>query len=237
MGNVPRHRFERPTDVTTQLLRGYSLPRSLLHLALSRIELRGKILDLGSKTAAVSYYEYLKRAEGSSIVFTDLNPGPGVIAADIEKTLPFGDETFDAVVAFHLFEHVFDLSRVPAEIWRILRPGGRLLVAVPFLHEYHADPDDYHRLTDSALRRMHEQHGFRTVSIDALGEGPLTLVATKLASIALPPFVRALANTALYACSTGFDRLLAFRPDVAGRSLPVRFAMEHLAVFEKPVER
>jgi len=44
--------------------------------------------------------------------------------------LPFSDETFDVVVAFHILEHLLDedVSKTVAEIKRVLRPGGRAYV-------------------------------------------------------------------------------------------------------------
>lgn len=45
--------------------------------------------------------------------------------------LPFADEVFDAVFIFDVLEHIEDESRVLAEIRRVLRPEGKLLMTVP----------------------------------------------------------------------------------------------------------
>jgi SAM-dependent methyltransferase len=45
--------------------------------------------------------------------------------------LPARDETFDAVIASEVLEHVWDDARAIAELVRVLRPGGRLAVTVP----------------------------------------------------------------------------------------------------------
>jgi arsenite methyltransferase len=42
--------------------------------------------------------------------------------------LPFGDETFDAAVATQVYEYVRDMQAALGEAFRVLRPGGRLLV-------------------------------------------------------------------------------------------------------------
>jgi 2-polyprenyl-3-methyl-5-hydroxy-6-metoxy-1,4-benzoquinol methylase len=43
----------------------------------------------------------------------------------------FPDERFDVVTAWHVLEHVFDPSRVLSEAYRILKPGGVLMLEVP----------------------------------------------------------------------------------------------------------
>jgi GT2 family glycosyltransferase/SAM-dependent methyltransferase/glycosyltransferase involved in cell wall biosynthesis len=49
-------------------------------------------------------------------------------ATDLSR---FGDDSFDAVVAFEMIEHVEDHQRVLAEIGRVLAPGGLLLMSTP----------------------------------------------------------------------------------------------------------
>jgi ubiquinone/menaquinone biosynthesis C-methylase UbiE len=43
-------------------------------------------------------------------------------------TLPFADGTFDFVVASQVYEYVASIEQALAEAWRVLRPGGRLVV-------------------------------------------------------------------------------------------------------------
>jgi ubiquinone/menaquinone biosynthesis C-methylase UbiE len=43
------------------------------------------------------------------------------------QSIPFEDETFDAVIANHMLYHVPDRPKAVAEIKRVLRPGGRLI--------------------------------------------------------------------------------------------------------------
>ncbi|MCG0278571.1 MAG: class I SAM-dependent methyltransferase [Thermanaeromonas sp.] len=51
------------------------------------------------------------------------------VLADARK-LPFGDETFDAVVSVTALEFVPDLREALEEAYRVLKPGGRLVVGV-----------------------------------------------------------------------------------------------------------
>ena len=43
------------------------------------------------------------------------------------QSIPFEDETFDAVIANHMLYHVPDRSKAIAEIKRVLKPAGRLI--------------------------------------------------------------------------------------------------------------
>lgn len=78
--------------------------------------------------------------------------------------LPFSDACFDAVICSELLEHVQAPVSVLAEIERVLKPSGQLLLSAPFLYPIHPDPHDYGRYTDSFWQRELEKLGF-TVSL------------------------------------------------------------------------
>jgi ubiquinone/menaquinone biosynthesis C-methylase UbiE len=56
------------------------------------------------------------------------------IAADLRladaETLPFGDSSFDCIYSFGVLHHIPNTSKVVDEIYRVLRPGGRVLIGV-----------------------------------------------------------------------------------------------------------
>src|SRR5579884_1687838 len=76
----------------------------------------------------------------------DLVPLPGVdVVAHLEAAhLPFGDATLDTVLAFNVLEHLEDLPRVMQELARVLRPGGRCVVEVPYFASPSAFADATH---------------------------------------------------------------------------------------------
>jgi 2-polyprenyl-6-hydroxyphenyl methylase/3-demethylubiquinone-9 3-methyltransferase len=57
--------------------------------------------------------------------------GIKVVKADVAQGLPFKAASFDLVVSLDVIEHVFDPRSFLAELRRVLRPGGRLLVSTP----------------------------------------------------------------------------------------------------------
>src|SRR6266705_385063 len=53
------------------------------------------------------------------------------------KTFPFANDSFDSAVANEVFEHVFDPDGFLKEVSRVLRPGGTLIMTMPFVWDEH----------------------------------------------------------------------------------------------------
>ena len=81
------------------------------------------------------------------------------------KTIPFPDNRFDAVVCFEVFEHVFNLEEVLAEIRRVLKSNGLLLVSIPFAWDEHEAPYDFARYTSYGIRHILNKNGFDVVEL------------------------------------------------------------------------
>ena len=66
---------------------------------------------------------------------------------------PFKENTFDIVLMNHALEHVVDVVAVMEEIYRILRPGGRVVIQVPYFRSVDAfsDPTHRHFFTSNSL--------------------------------------------------------------------------------------
>lgn len=82
------------------------------------------------------------------------------------ERLPFEDASFDAVVSFEVFEHVFNLHDVLKEIARVVKPGGKLLISCPFAWDEHEKPYDYARYTSFGLPSLLSSGGFDVVLVE-----------------------------------------------------------------------
>jgi SAM-dependent methyltransferase len=68
--------------------------------------------------------------------------------------LPFPDASFDAVLCTEVLEHIPDPAETLREIHRVLKPGARLLLTIPWSARFHYQPFDYHRYTPSMLQQL-----------------------------------------------------------------------------------
>jgi SAM-dependent methyltransferase len=59
---------------------------------------------------------------------------PGIVIKELVYPLPFVDGEFDAITMFEVLEHIHDQNKVLSEIFRVLKPGGLLLISVPRQH-------------------------------------------------------------------------------------------------------
>jgi len=84
-------------------------------------------------------------------------------------TIPFENNSFDAVFSSEVFEHVFGLQAILPEIHRIMKPGAQLLLTCPFAWEEHEIPIDYARYTRFALEDMLVKNGFKVTMVDKNG--------------------------------------------------------------------
>jgi SAM-dependent methyltransferase len=90
-------------------------------------------------------------------------------------SIPVDDGSFDAVVCTEVLEHVPEPSVVLAELHRVLRPGGVLLVTVPLVWFLHEEPHDYYRYTPHGLKFLLDGAGFADLEIAPTGDAFSTL--------------------------------------------------------------
>ncbi|OAS26855.1 class I SAM-dependent methyltransferase [Methylobacterium platani] len=101
----------------------------------------------------------------------------------------------DVVLCTEVLEHVEAPEPFAAKLHAVLRPGGRLVLTVPFSARWHFIPYDYWRYTPSSLDGLLRRAGFREIRVTARGN-PLTVACYKAMALCLVPLMGAAGNPA-----------------------------------------
>lgn len=105
----------------------------------ARLKAGDKLLDLATGTGDIAF-EALRQVPGVQAVGGDFSLGMMLVGQRLPLgdqvqwsgtdalNLPFPDDTFDAVTSGYLMRNVIDIPRAFAEQYRVLKPGGRVVV-------------------------------------------------------------------------------------------------------------
>jgi SAM-dependent methyltransferase len=114
------------------------------------------IYDVGSKR--VQEYGRWRLPPDARVVRIDIDPAAAPdIVADAHDLNLIADGSGDCVVSVCVIEHCERPHVVMEEFYRILKPGGRLFIGVPFMFPYHADPQDHWRVSNTGIDHLCRQ--------------------------------------------------------------------------------
>jgi SAM-dependent methyltransferase len=136
------------------------ITRKKLQSFLSRYGSKERTLDIGSGGALYGYNAFFP-----NIVTADIDPArkPEVIA-DIQS-LPFKDGEFTNILCAEVLEHVPDSRKAASELYRVLAPGGMLILTTRFVYPIHDAPGDYWRFTKYSLQMLFDQEHWEIVEL------------------------------------------------------------------------
>ena len=118
------------------------ITRQKLELFIQKYKSDGLTLDIGCSNSP--YIKYFPNRIG-----LDIQDGPNVdIVADIHK-LPFEDGKFDNILCTEVLEHLHSPHLAIAEMKRVLKSGGKLILSTRFIFPLHETPNDYYRFLSS----------------------------------------------------------------------------------------
>lgn len=187
----------------------------------------GRVLDYGC--AEMPYRDAFP--PGVELVGADL-PGNPVAAIRIgpDGSLDADGQSFDAVLSTQVLEHVEDPGHYLSECYRVLRPGGRLLLSTHGIMIYHPDPVDLWRWTWAGLERIVSEPGFEIVRRDGI-MGP---AATGLQLLQDGVYYRLSRPAAQRAFAFGMQRLISLAARLEPPSSARHNALVFAIVAEKP---
>lgn len=150
-----------------------SLHRQLLEKQIKRYShlMRNRLLDIGSKNRRYDmFFPYAKE-----IVAIDKSPIPGnnIIRAEVEQ-LPFSSGSFESVICFEVLEYVINAQRALAEIRRVMKTDGILILSAPFLGPVHGDIDSV-RYTYRGWELLLQNAGFAITDYQRIGGRQTTI--------------------------------------------------------------
>lgn len=118
----------------------------------SRQYMKGITLDIGGGRKRGEF----KAPADVTWVVLDANKELGPYILGDAMSIPVKSNMVDCVKCTELLEHVEHPEMVLDEITRVLKPGGTLILSIPFNWGIHADPYDFQRFTDQKLKIMLE---------------------------------------------------------------------------------
>jgi SAM-dependent methyltransferase len=135
-----------------------------------------RILDVGCGTAWLSEFfpDYVGLDNFESTVAMAKERGLDVRLANLEHELPVADAQFDGVVLKDVLEHLLDPVGLVKEVYRVLKPGGRVFASSPDAQRWSWNDYTHRRpWTRTSMRRLFEDQGFvvKTVSYESVMPG------------------------------------------------------------------
>jgi len=130
---------------------GRALSRKLTRISLDRFiashATARRTLDIGAQNGPYA-------AHFPHRVALDIRRGIGVQIIGDTQALGIADATFDVVLCTEVLEHLPEPQQAVDEMFRVLKPGGQLLLTTRFLFPIHDAPHDYFRYTKYGLRHL-----------------------------------------------------------------------------------
>lgn len=212
---------------------GMTILRKAEHRALAGFPLSGRVLDLGGDKR--SEYRTMFSGDFSITTVNMLPEAEPDILADLEGPLPIEDASYDAVLLINVLEHVFEYRALLNECARVVKPGGAIVVVVPYLFPYHASPSDFHRYSAEALARALAASGFAESRIVPLGSGVMSARLVLLERL-LPGPVQSMLSLVLHPLARAFDALFTGLAGLLGKQYrPADYALGFFASARKAV--
>ncbi len=138
--------------------------RSAIYLSVKKYahHISGKTIDVGSGSKPyVNLFKNVTEYIGMDIEQSGHKHQSSSIDVFYDgETFPFKDSEIDSLVFFEVLEHVFNPDQFLSEIGRVVKPGGTMVVTIPFIWGEHEQPYDFARYSSFGLKHLFDEHKF-----------------------------------------------------------------------------
>ena len=147
----------------------YALARTALRTEISSASIyfkKGRLLDVGC--GSMPYRQFFPEAtlyHGLEIDQPRNRSNPNVTHWYDGNRFPQADNSYSGVICSQVLEHAFAPELLLSEIYRVLEPGGSLLLTIPFFWPEHEQPYDSQRFTSFGIISRLEKLGFHDIKV------------------------------------------------------------------------
>jgi SAM-dependent methyltransferase len=134
--------------------------------------MNGKVLDIGGlggkgRNRRGYFRPPLHQVDSWDYLNIDKSTNPNYVGS--AETIPIKNSVFETIIFCEVLEHLKNPESALGEIYRVLKEEGKLIMTVPFLYPFHADPNDYQRWTSLKLYEQLSSIGFKQTVIKPMG--------------------------------------------------------------------
>lgn len=124
----------------------------------------GKLIDIGC--GDMPYKDLLVDKVNQYDTLDIERRAPGVkFVSDIHNINIINDNSYDSAICLEVLEYVRNPFQALAEVKRILKKNGILILSAPHLSRLHEEPNDFFRYTKYGLQSLLEETGFEVLEI------------------------------------------------------------------------
>lgn len=153
--------------------------RDFIRIVAREINLPEPVYEFGSRQVAgqaefIDLRSFFRKKEYVGCDFID---GPGVDRIEQLTDLSMASESVGTCILVDTLEHVAHPFKAMSEVYRVLKPGGVVILTVPFAFPIHAFPHDYFRYTPEGVRELLRKFGSGIIGRHGHPENPHTVYA------------------------------------------------------------